>query len=287
MSQCKDRCSRLLLMCAVYLMFRTQDQRDCTMPINHWVVVMWCLLCTKYLTMGERPIDFDIKSLVLGNNYSNPIIFYWLVVGIRYVIKAEGESCFARTSFSVVLFQIIVGASTILFLIAALILLSLYCVNNLVYYVLRLFFSRERLERVLIFRSLNQIQRRFYTAQTPENLNTEQVEELKRKVERVLRAEQEHLPRFAENPCSICLDHLVEGDRFISLKCTHFFHTKCLELWLAQKSSCPLCKVEVKVEEYSNSFADTGSLDSTVLMMEGAVDSNESNVELGGTQEHL
>jgi uncharacterized membrane protein YqjE len=287
MSQCKDKCSRLLLLSAVYLMFQTQDQQECTVPINHWVLVMWCLLCTKYLTMGDRPPEFDLKTLVLGSNFSNPIIFFWLVVGIRYVSKAKGNSCYTRTSLSVVVFQIIVGASTILLFIMALILLALFLINKLLYLVLRLFWPRERVERVLIFRGLLQLPRRLNGMQQPENLSMDQMEELKRKTERILSVEQEHLPRFAENPCSICLDHLTEGNRFISLKCSHFFHTNCLGVWLAQKSSCPLCKEEVKVEDYPNSFLDTGSSDSAEIISEGLTDAGGGEVQTRTALENL
>ena len=276
MSSCKDRCSRFLLIFAVYLMFQMPDQRDCTVPINHWVVVMWCLLCTKYLTMADRPADFEPMSLLFGNNCSNPIIFYWLVVGIRYLCRAEGESCFARTTFSVVVFQMIVGASTILLFLIGMVLLALVLLNKLLYHCLRLFFTRERLDRMPFFQRVYFLPRRTLD-NDPVSLSTSQIEELKQKVESTIQPEEETLAKFAENPCSICLDHLVEGNCYITLKCKHFFHTKCLEVWLAQKSLCPLCKEEVKVEEYQNHSAENTCIDSTYLMTEGASLENEIN----------
>lgn len=38
--------------------------------------------------------------------------------------------------------------------------------------------------------------------------------------------------------CSICLNH---GDSGKVLLCSHFFHTECIDKWLKEKKSCPLC----------------------------------------------
>ncbi|KAJ1974084.1 hypothetical protein H4R34_004850 [Dimargaris verticillata] len=43
--------------------------------------------------------------------------------------------------------------------------------------------------------------------------------------------------------CSICLDEFEPGVRIRMLPCHHYFHTKCIDIWLTKKSSlCPLCK---------------------------------------------
>lgn len=42
--------------------------------------------------------------------------------------------------------------------------------------------------------------------------------------------------------CSICLEDLVENDEVRILSCFHQFHVKCIDTWLAQKSTCPTCK---------------------------------------------
>jgi len=44
-----------------------------------------------------------------------------------------------------------------------------------------------------------------------------------------------------EDPCSICLDDHNDEAVFLP-KCQHYFHKACMERWLEQKNSCPLCQ---------------------------------------------
>jgi hypothetical protein len=47
--------------------------------------------------------------------------------------------------------------------------------------------------------------------------------------------------------CPICLAEFCEGDALRRLpNCVHTFHRSCIDLWLLQSASCPLCKVEIK-----------------------------------------
>mmetsp|Transcript_27273 Transcript_27273/g.66191 ORF Transcript_27273/g.66191 Transcript_27273/m.66191 type:complete len:209 (-) Transcript_27273:31-657(-) len=45
--------------------------------------------------------------------------------------------------------------------------------------------------------------------------------------------------------CTVCLETLDEGDMARKLPCSHIFHQTCLDPWLAQSSSCPVCKREI------------------------------------------
>ena len=58
-----------------------------------------------------------------------------------------------------------------------------------------------------------------------------------------------------ENECSICLDTFIKAD-LIPLekepdqavkwpKCGHTFHPKCIEPWLMNNPSCPMCRTEL------------------------------------------
>ena len=40
--------------------------------------------------------------------------------------------------------------------------------------------------------------------------------------------------------CSICLE--VDGGLFRVLDCDHTFHVKCIDMWLALKTTCPVCR---------------------------------------------
>ena len=46
------------------------------------------------------------------------------------------------------------------------------------------------------------------------------------------------------NTCAICLN---QGKIGKVLVCSHFFHKECIDKWLAEKKSCPLCLCEVNI----------------------------------------
>ncbi|RUS18669.1 hypothetical protein BC937DRAFT_88471 [Endogone sp. FLAS-F59071] len=51
-----------------------------------------------------------------------------------------------------------------------------------------------------------------------------------------------HLLRDGD-PCTICLDHWLEGDLIRNLPCSHQFHARCLDPWfLGIELVCPNCK---------------------------------------------
>lgn len=47
------------------------------------------------------------------------------------------------------------------------------------------------------------------------------------------------------NNCVICLYDFQIGDIISALPCCHVFHTECIENWLKNELSCPVCKFEV------------------------------------------
>lgn len=48
----------------------------------------------------------------------------------------------------------------------------------------------------------------------------------------------------AEENCSICFDQIKDQEIY-DLKCSHSFHCECIEKWVPNKQSCPLCRVKI------------------------------------------
>ena len=44
--------------------------------------------------------------------------------------------------------------------------------------------------------------------------------------------------------CSVCFDTFKDEDICRELKCNHIFHQKCIDPWLSEHTSCPVCREE-------------------------------------------
>ncbi|XP_041067280.1 uncharacterized protein LOC121290638 isoform X3 [Carcharodon carcharias] len=54
-----------------------------------------------------------------------------------------------------------------------------------------------------------------------------------------------------EDPCVICHEELVPPKDCYELECKHVFHKKCIDYWLKEQSTCPICRILVlKPEDY-------------------------------------
>ncbi|KAM7276516.1 hypothetical protein ACFE04_018382 [Oxalis oulophora] len=51
--------------------------------------------------------------------------------------------------------------------------------------------------------------------------------------------------------CAICKENLVAGDKMQELPCRHTFHPPCLKPWLDEHNSCPICRYELKTDDYA------------------------------------
>ncbi|KAF5197412.1 hypothetical protein FRX31_013001 [Thalictrum thalictroides] len=45
--------------------------------------------------------------------------------------------------------------------------------------------------------------------------------------------------------CSICLEHIKEGDDARTIDCNHTFHADCISEWVEQQATCPLCRFDM------------------------------------------
>lgn len=63
-----------------------------------------------------------------------------------------------------------------------------------------------------------------------------------------------------EESCAICIDEFEQAAVCLELPCKHVFHKKCIEPWVLDKGTCPMCKLNVFValglEQRGNSSSD-------------------------------
>jgi E3 ubiquitin-protein ligase RNF38/44 len=45
--------------------------------------------------------------------------------------------------------------------------------------------------------------------------------------------------------CCICLDRINTGQVVRKLECRHYFHKGCVDKWLKQKATCPICQRKI------------------------------------------
>jgi hypothetical protein len=65
-----------------------------------------------------------------------------------------------------------------------------------------------------------------------------------KKDEKVSRAKDESVD-CDYGTCGICLEDYRQGDHKKCLSCPHSFHKNCIDRWLKQVASCPICKRDV------------------------------------------
>lgn len=51
-----------------------------------------------------------------------------------------------------------------------------------------------------------------------------------------------NVPGATGQQCSICLESIDQESMVIQLSCNHTFHASCITQWLADHSTCPLCR---------------------------------------------
>ncbi|CAI4222426.1 unnamed protein product [Auanema sp. JU1783] len=56
-----------------------------------------------------------------------------------------------------------------------------------------------------------------------------------------------------ETQCSTCLDLFKLGESVAQLNCMHIFHQQCVEPWLKQQRSCPICRQRVNPQAWNTS----------------------------------
>lgn len=58
-----------------------------------------------------------------------------------------------------------------------------------------------------------------------------------------------HFPEDKKD-CIICMSSYEVGDKIMNLPCLHIYHSQCIKDWFKNNKSCPVCKHEIKKEDF-------------------------------------
>ena len=94
---------------------------------------------------------------------------------------------------------------------------------------------------------LNAIYNCYSSNETDTNTNTNTYNQL------LLQKMSEEITQFnnilyKENDgCVICLDNFKTDEKIIKLPCNHIYHPECIQDWLKNNITCPLCRNELSI----------------------------------------
>jgi len=63
----------------------------------------------------------------------------------------------------------------------------------------------------------------------------------------------------SQTVCGICLEEFKVQDEMRTMDCTHCFHKECIDRWLGQVASCPICKKELTSDCASGTSSSSSS----------------------------
>lgn len=74
--------------------------------------------------------------------------------------------------------------------------------------------------------------------------------------------------------CAVCIESYKVGDVVTVLTCDHIFHKACIEPWLLEKRTCPMCKCDILKslgveEEIKEDISVASPADATVITVAG------------------
>lgn len=74
--------------------------------------------------------------------------------------------------------------------------------------------------------------------------------------------------------CPVCLSAFTDGEKLRQLSCCkHYFHADCIDLWLGNRSSCPICRATVAGKR-RNMSAAAPARDNDLMQMQGLPDAS-------------
>eukprot|EP00995_Heteronema_vittatum_P011675 NODE_739_length_1201_cov_544.653646_g479_i1.p1 GENE.NODE_739_length_1201_cov_544.653646_g479_i1~~NODE_739_length_1201_cov_544.653646_g479_i1.p1 ORF type:complete len:250 (-),score=81.45 NODE_739_length_1201_cov_544.653646_g479_i1:452-1141(-) len=89
-----------------------------------------------------------------------------------------------------------------------------------------------------------------------------------------------------QKTCLVCQDDMRKGQLGRRLYCCHLFHAKCIERWLDQNPSCPVCKQVFTVESmalHMESIKDPGAKQPSTVPSSAASSSSAASAVRRGS----
>eukprot|EP01022_Parablepharisma_sp_SALTPOND_P013289 TRINITY_DN1768_c0_g1_i3.p1 TRINITY_DN1768_c0_g1~~TRINITY_DN1768_c0_g1_i3.p1 ORF type:complete len:278 (-),score=11.88 TRINITY_DN1768_c0_g1_i3:29-739(-) len=92
--------------------------------------------------------------------------------------------------------------------------------------------------------------------------------------------------KYEQTSCVVCLGDFVNNQRIRTLKCSHIFHSKCIEGWIKEKihlvPKCPMCNTELTKEKPPTMIENERRIRHLIddFMQEGQGDNEEDVVRV-------
>ncbi|XP_029354946.1 E3 ubiquitin-protein ligase RNF128-like [Echeneis naucrates] len=124
-----------------------------------------------------------------------------------------------------------------------------------------------------VFISANRLYSLSVHRRSEKRLKLEAKKAIKRLQVRTLKREDEETTSDS-HMCAVCIESYKPGEVVTVLTCDHIFHKTCIEPWLLERRTCPMCKCDILKalgveEETKESGSGNSSPDVTVITVAG------------------
>lgn len=219
-----------LITTVFYLAFAITDivilaldwNNECKYQLRNWLLMVLIVNTAKYILYWvDRLNEFRIKS-TCGYFFFNVIGIILLFNGIYYLTTPSDCHYYAQNMYRLV-FAHTMFDTVVYVMYTGLLLFTLCWAPTII--------------RIMEYMPIP-----YQIEEEDRGLSQEQLDNLEHGVyERVLTEE--------EPVCGICLGNYTDGVEVRTLGCQHMYHKDCCDTWLKINSTCPMCRVEVVVDQ--------------------------------------
>lgn len=124
-----------------------------------------------------------------------------------------------------------------------------------------------------VFISANRLYNMSMSKRNEKRLKSEAKKAIKRLQVRTLKRGDEETSSDS-SMCAVCIESYKVGDVVTVLTCDHIFHKTCIEPWLLERRTCPMCKCDILKalgveDDRKESFSSESPPDVTVITVTG------------------